>query len=273
MASPSDDNEPEILEEEEIIESGFDLLQFWDQYRQIILVTAGVVLLAGVAVGVYEYQQAQRLQAAGAALAQATTEADYQQIMDKYAGTVAAGNASLFLAQKLREDGKYDEAIEVLQTFLDKYPTHPLAHAADLSIGETLEDEKKTDDALAKYQEVAAKYPDSYSAPMAVIAQANLLKKLGKTEEARRLYENFMAQFPDSILTQEAMTEMHLLRPAPGAAAQPTPTGLTGLLSPAAPAPAAAASAPVPTAAAKAPVVPQASAAPKVPVVPGAPGH
>ncbi len=41
-----------------------------------------------------------------------------------------------------------------------------------------------------------------------------------------------MAQFPDSIFTQEAMTEMRLLRPAPGASslAHPAaePCGLLG---------------------------------------------
>jgi len=225
MASPSDDsdnaNEPETPDEEEIIEAGFDPLLFWDQYRQFILLATGVILLGAVGFGIYEFNQTKRIEAAGAALAQASSEDDYRQIVDKYAGTVAAGDAAIFLGGKLRADKKYDEAIEVLQAFLDKYPEHPLAHAGDLSIAETLEAQGKMDEALAKFEEVAAKYPDSYSAPLAVIAQANLLKSQGKTEDARRLYENFVAQFPDSVLTQEAMTEMHLMRPAAGAAAAP----------------------------------------------------
>jgi predicted negative regulator of RcsB-dependent stress response len=223
MASPSNASEPESPDEEEIIDAGFDPLLFWDQYRQIILLVAGVLLLAAVGFGVYEYNSSQRITAAGAALAQASTDDNYRQIIDKYSGTVAAGDASLLLAAKLRDEKKFDDAIQVLQTFLDKYPTHPLAHAGDLSIAETLELQGKTDDAIAKYQEVTAKYPDSYSAPLAVIAQANILKKQGKTDEAKRLYENFVAQFPDSIFTQQAMSEMHLLRPAAGTPPAPAP--------------------------------------------------
>lgn len=274
MASPSNASEPDLPEEtdeEEYIEAGFDPIIFWDQYRQVILLVGGVALLALAGFGIYEYQQSQRIQAAGSALSQATAEQDYWQIIDKYAGTVAAGDASLILAGKLRDDAKYDEAIQVLQTFLDKYPTHPLAHAGDLSIAETLEAQGKTDDALARFQEVAAKYPDSYSAPLAVISQANILKSQGKTEDARRLYENFVAQFPESVFTQQAMAEMHLLRPVAGAASSAAsspsaPEGLSSLLSPAT----APATTPAPSAA---PAAAPSASVPFTPVIPGASPH
>ena len=129
---------------------------------------AGLVLLALLGFSVYEYNQSQRIAAAGAALAQAANDDDYRQVIGKYSGTVAAGDASLFLAGRLRDERKYGEAVDVLEAFLDKYPNHPLAAAGDLSLAETLEAQGKPDDALAKYQEVAAKYPDSYSAPVAV---------------------------------------------------------------------------------------------------------
>jgi tetratricopeptide (TPR) repeat protein len=225
MASPSNASEPESSDEEEFIDTGFDLFLFWDQYRQIILAAGGVLLLGLAVLGFYEYNQSRLIAAAEAALAQASTEDDYRQVIDKYAGTIAAGDASLLLAGKLRDEQKYDDALQVLQTFLDKYPAHPLAHAADLSYAETLDAQGKLDDALSRYQEVAAKYADSYSAPLAVLAQANILKYQGKIEEARRVYENFVAQFPDSIFAQQAMAEMHMLR-APaggGASASPTP--------------------------------------------------
>ena len=263
MASPSDPIEPDSSDEEEIVAAGFDPILFWDQYRQIILMAGGVILLAAVVFGVYEYNQSQRVAAAGAALAQAATDADYRQIIDKYAGTMAAGDASLFLAGKLRGEKKYDDALQVLQAFEAKYPTHPLAHAGDLSIAETLEAQGKADEAIAKYQEVAAKYPDSYSAPVAVIAQANILKAQGKIVEARQVYENFVAQFPDSVFTQEAMAEMHLLRPGGGASAspemKPEAPSIPNLLKRAPAASASPAASP--------------SAAPVMPVVPGATSH
>ena len=219
MASPSNASEPETPEEEEVIDTGFDFLLFWDQHRQSILMAGGAILLVLVFIGIYLHNQSARVAAAGTALAQAASEDDYRQVIANYPGTVAGGDAALFLAARLRSEAKYDEALQVLQDFLDKYPTHPLAHAGDLSYAETLEAQGKLDEAIARYEEVAAKYPESYSAPAAVIAEANILSTQGKTDQARRLYENFVAQFPDSIFSQEAMTEMHLLRPTPGAPA------------------------------------------------------
>jgi TolA-binding protein len=265
MASPSNASEPESPDEEEIIEAGFDPLYFWDQYRQVILLAGGIILLGLVGFGIYEYNVSQRIAAAGAALAEASTEDDYRAVMDKYPGTVAAGNASLFLGAKLRQDRKYDDSLQVLQDFMDKYPNHPLLPAGDLSYAETLEAQGKVDDALARYEEVAAKYPDSYSAPVAVIAQANILKVQGKIDEARRLYENFVAQFPDSIFTQEAMAEMHMLRPvtAPPSVEQAVKQDLFNAVRANAASPSPAASAapvlkgtPVPPAAAPVPLTP-----------------
>jgi TolA-binding protein len=237
MASPYNASEPESPQdeqEEEIISTGFNALLFWDQYRQSILLGAGVLILAVVVFGVYMFNQSQKVAAAGAALASAATEDDFRAVIDKYPDTVAAGDASLILAGKLRADKKYDDSIQVLQTFLDKYPTHPLVAAGDLSIAETLETQGKMDDAMTRYQEVAAKYPDSYAAPVAVLDQANLLQYQGKIEDARRVFENFVAQFPDSIFVNQAMAEMHLLPPAPPSAAAsssppPTPGNPEGL--------------------------------------------
>jgi tetratricopeptide (TPR) repeat protein len=266
MASPSNASEPESPEspedDEEIIAAGFDPLLFWDQYRQTILLVGGVVLLGLVGFGVYEYNLTQNLAAAGAALAQASSEDDYRAVMSKYAGTTAAGNAAILLSGALRQDRKYDEALDTLRTFVDKYPTHPMVDAGDLAIGETLEEQGKTQDAMAQYQEVAAKYPESFSAPIAVIDQANLLVSQGKPDEAKRIYQNFVAQFPNSELTREAMGEMHLLRsPAGGdkaaAGSETESNGLTKLLSPA----------PASSAA------PSAASAPVMPVMPGVSPH
>ena len=234
MALPPDDNEPEPLEEEEeIIEAGFDPLLFWDQYRTAILVVGGIILLGLIGFGVYEFRQTQYIAAASQALAQADSEDAYRQVIASYPGTIAAGNASIFLSGTLSAEKKYDDALQVLQDFLDKYPTHPLASAGDLSYAEILEAQGKTDEAVARYEEVSAKYPESFSAPLAAIAEANILQAQAKIEEARRLYENFIAQFPDSIFSQEAMAQMHLLPPSPNASPTPgtqsNPEGLPDL--------------------------------------------
>ncbi|HEX4084312.1 MAG TPA: tetratricopeptide repeat protein [Chthoniobacteraceae bacterium] len=277
MASASNDPDPDPVEdqEEDFIDAGFDPILFWNQYGRVILIAAAVIVLAAIAFGVYEYNRSQRIQAAGAALAQAVSNDDYQQVIDKYEGTVAAGDASLVLASKLRDAKKYDDAIQVLETFLEKNPKHPLAAAGDLSVAETMDIAGRKDDAISRYEEVAAKYPDSFAAPLAVLAQANLLRHEGKTEDARRLFENFSSQFPDSIFAQEAMTELRLMRPATGPSAAPTPVGgLENLSSPTpTPLPAAATKGMnVPLAASPAPVaIPPAAASAAPSVAPAAP--
>ena len=269
MASLPNDNEPEPSDEydEEMIDAGFDPLVFWDQYRQIILVVGGVVLLGLAGYGIYEYEQTKTIAAAGSALSDAVNDDDYRSIISKYPGTIAGGDAVLVLSSRLRDEKKYDDAVQVLQDLIDKNPTHPLVSGADLAIAQTLEQKGDKDGAIARYQEVAAKYPDSYSAPIAVIAQANLLKSEGKIEDARRLFENFQSQFPDSIFSQQAQGELHLLRSAPGAAGAGTaasPTGIpASLLNPAA-AGASPAAAAAPTVAASA--TPEAVTAPVAPV-------
>jgi TolA-binding protein len=213
MATSSNASEPETPdEEEEIIPTGFDPVLFWDQYRNAIVLAVVVVILGACGYGWYSYNQSRTVAAAEAALAVSSTEDDFNQIIAKYPGTTAAGNASLLLAGKMREAKHYDDATQVLQTFLDKYPTHPLIAAGDLGIAETLDAQGKLDDAMARYQEVAAKYPDSYVAPVALLAQASILRHEGKNEDARRVYENFVTQFPDSIFAQEATAEMRLIR-------------------------------------------------------------
>jgi predicted negative regulator of RcsB-dependent stress response len=252
MASPSNASEPESPEEEEeIIAAGFDPLLFWDQYRSTILIVGALVLLGLAGFGFYEYNVTQKAAAASSALAEAASADDYRAVMTNYAGAPAAGNAAILLAGKLRDDKKYDEALDTLRTFLDKYPNHPLADAADLSIAETLEEQGKTDDALTQYQEVAAKYPDSFTAPIATIDQANILQGQGKINDARRLYQSFSTQFPNSAFSREAMGEMQLMRPAAGQAApasnapETAPNGLTTLPAESAPAASAAPSAPL----------------------------
>jgi predicted negative regulator of RcsB-dependent stress response len=211
MASPSNASEPETPEEEEIIPAGFDPILFWDQNRQAILVVAVIVILALAGYGWYAAQQASTIAAAETALANASNEDDFNQIIAKYPGTTAAGNATLLLAGKLRDAKRYDDAIQTLQTFMDKYPKHPLIAAGDLGIAQVLDNEGKQDEALSRYEEVAAKYQDSYTAPVALLAQASILRHQGKNEEARRVYENFVTQFPDSVFAQEANAEMRMI--------------------------------------------------------------
>jgi len=187
-------------------------LEFWDLHKSKIIAYGSLALLAAIAYSVYAIQSQNRENAARALYAEATTPADYQAVIEKASGSVVAGDASLQLADSLRSEKKYDEAIATLREFIDREPKHPLISGAWLSLATTFELQGKTDEAIASYQKTASQFPTAYSAPLAKMGEARLLAASGKKEEARMVYENIMAQHPESPVVREAQRELIFLK-------------------------------------------------------------
>lgn len=200
------------FDSENDIPPGFDPFVFWMEHKNKIIAYASLLIIALLAYGLYQFVTLRKLAEARQLFAQAGTEEDYRQIVQKFPYTVTAGNAMLLLAEKLRNEKKYDEAITVLRTMIEQYPDHPLIDRAWLSLAATQEAQGKTDEALSTYQQVFANYNGRSSAPQALFAQAEILKNKGKLDEARRFYENVKSQFPDSYFAQQAMQELQVLR-------------------------------------------------------------
>jgi TolA-binding protein len=192
-------------------DTGFDPVLFWQLHKTKIIIYA-VLILAGLAVfAAYQLTTEKTKADARRAFADAKSGEKYREVAKKYPGTVAAGNAQLLLAEQLRKDRKYDDAIATLRDFIKASPQHPLASSAWLSLGETLEAAGNTDEALDTYQQTASKFPESYAAPIAAMARADLLKGKGKPEEAKQSYENIVSQFPESMFANEAKERLRLL--------------------------------------------------------------
>ena len=197
----------------EVIPSGeFEPIAFWQQHKGKIVFYVVLLVVGLAAFAIYQITTARSRAETEQLFAQAKSVEDFKRIISNYPASMAAGNASLMLAEKLRSEGKYDDAVSTLRGFTTQFPAHPLISGAWLSLGGSLEAQGKKDEALQTYQQLTSKYPDSYAAPMAVFAQANILKAEGKTEEARHVYENLLAQFPKSYFAGAAMREMRLLR-------------------------------------------------------------
>ena len=196
---------------EETVPSGFNPIEFWDLNKSKII-TYGVLLIVGlVAFGAYQISTQKRLAAAQDLYAKAEKADDYRQIIQKFPRTITAGNATLILAAKLRDERKYDEAVSILRDFISQYPEHPLVSGAALDLAVTLESGGKLDEAADAYQQVTVKYPSSYAAPAALMQQAGLLKAKGKIDEAKRAYETVISQYPDSYFAQIANQSMRML--------------------------------------------------------------
>jgi TolA-binding protein len=204
MSSPSPTTPP--------TETGFDPLVFWYHHQLKILILAGVFLVAMAAYGVFEWAHMHRLNSSAAIFSSAKTDDDFRKIIATYAGTPAAGNAQLLLANQMRNEGKLDESSSILRAFIDKYPKHELISGAWTSLAANQEAQGKIDDALATFQKVSTSYTTSFSAPVALLAQARILRTKGKTDEARRIYEQIMTQYQDNFIAQQAALENRQLK-------------------------------------------------------------
>ena len=192
--------------------AGFDAHAFWAEHKGKITLYAALFAVALASFAIYQITTQRKLAEVQQAFAQAGTEEDFQQIVQKFPHTPAAGNAALLLAEKLRATKKYDESAAALRTLIEQYPEYPLVDGAWISLAATLEAQGKTDEALATYQQIVTKFSDRFTAPQALLAQAMILKGKGKPDEAKRIFENVKSQFPDSFFALEALQELQLLK-------------------------------------------------------------
>ncbi len=199
-------------------ETGFDPLVFWIQHKRTLGLLFAVLVIALLVSVIFQFTQRKSREASERAFASAKSVEDFQKVIAEYPRSVVAANAELMVAEKLRGEAKYDEAVAALRKFTDTHGQHPLVSGAWTSLAVTQEAQGNLDAALATYQRVATTYPTSFSAPVALLAEARILKGQGKTEPAKRLYEEVVSQFGQTNFAREALMEMQKLKPAAPAA-------------------------------------------------------
>ena len=211
---------------------------FLERFKKEIIMVLIVALLAVIAFAGYRYYSDRRAAAAAASLAGAKTAQQYQQVIDRYPNSAAAGDAYLLLAEALRSEKKFAGANTTLQAFIAKFPQHEFVSTGRMAMAANLESMGKSDEALAAYQQVATTYPNSYNAPLALLSQVYILGK-NKSDEARRICETILTQYRTSFWAGQAMQELRLLKPSstPLPAMAPAAT-VPPFLAPPAPAPA-----------------------------------
>ena len=200
---------------------------FWDQYKTPIIALVALLLLGGLGFAGYQLYTQRRAADASALLAAAKTPQDFQQVIDRYAGSEAAASAYLLLAEQERSEKKYPEANATLHKFIDQFPKHQLLTTAWMGVAANLDSLGKSDEALSTYQRLVAEYPQSYNAPLALLSEVPLLKAKNRPEEARRACEMVLSQYRESILANQAIRELGTLpkaAPTP-ATAVPKPVG------------------------------------------------
>ena len=182
----------------------------------------GLVALVSVilAVGAWKFWTAATLSSAEALYSTASAPDGWREVVEKYPGTLPAGNAQVRLAESLREAGEVPAAAGELEKFLAGQPEHPLAGAAWLTLGELRQMQGNTGGALEAYRTASSRHRTSYAAPLALLAEANLLKSGGSAGEARAVLQSVGSLHPGTPAAMVAEAELarwDTARPAPEA--------------------------------------------------------
>jgi predicted negative regulator of RcsB-dependent stress response len=185
------------LEEQEKLD---DLKAWWEQNSKYV--SAAVVVVALVVIGVQGWRWYQRTQAEQAsvlyqAVSQAARANDVSkakepasQIVDRYARTAYAPRAALLYAKMLYDSGDKAGARAQLQWVVDHASGDELKAIARFRLAQAMLDEKQYDDAL---KTLDVKTDDAFAGLFADL-KGDILAAAGKSAEAKSAYETALAK-------------------------------------------------------------------------------
>ncbi|MBL9142905.1 MAG: tetratricopeptide repeat protein [Verrucomicrobiaceae bacterium] len=173
-------------------------------FRTILYACVAAVVGTGIFQLVKYRSHLAATEAAAAATAAKTVD-DCDIVIQKYKGSVAAGNALLTKAKLLWDQNKKDPAVAALREFTSNYSDHPFIVQGLLALGSRLESMGGKDAAEAKtvFETIVSKHKDSEVAGLAQLRIADLLWSEGKEAEAKAIYDElprkFIGQFGDRV--------------------------------------------------------------------------
>ena len=185
------------LEEQEKLD---DLKAWWEQNSKYV--SAAVVVVALVVIGVQGWRWYQRTQAEQAsvlyqAVSQAAKANDVSkakepasQIVDRFARTAYAPRAALLYAKMLYDSGDKAGARAQLQWVVDHASGDELKAIARFRLAQAMLDEKQYDDAL---KTLDVKTDDAFAGLFADL-KGDILAAAGKNAEAKSAYETALAK-------------------------------------------------------------------------------
>ena len=185
------------LEEQEKLD---DLKAWWEQNSKYV--SAAVVVVALVVIGVQGWRWYQRTQAEQAsvlyqAVSQAARANDVSkakepasQIVDRYARTAYAPRAALLYAKMLYDSGDKAGARAQLQWVVEHASGDELKSIARFRLAQAMLDEKQYDDAL---KTLDVKTDDAFAGLFADL-KGDILAAAGKSAEAKSAYETALAK-------------------------------------------------------------------------------
>ncbi len=115
------------------------------------------------------------------------------------------------LGKRFYDEGKYEDAIDVLKT-VSKAKKGDEAKKAHFLLGEALYANKEFASAALEYSDYKRLYPKDSLVPQAIYRQANAFKSMGKAKEAKLFYQELIERYPKAGMIAKAKQEMKKLR-------------------------------------------------------------
>jgi predicted negative regulator of RcsB-dependent stress response len=191
--------------------------------------TWGVIALAVVVAGGWFYirSNALKTERAGQAYSEAQqaaasgnlplAESDLRRVTTRYAGTAAANQAQLTLAQMLYDQGKFEDGVAVLQKASQSLEgSKDFASSGHLLLADGYEQLKKFDDAAREYGAAAKTARFDTDRQRYESSQAQALLFAGKVDQAKQIWTTLAAD-SKGVVAGEARLRLGELnaQPAP----------------------------------------------------------
>lgn len=187
-------------------------LMAWSRAHARHLIITGVILVVGITAGLYyrNHQAAVRAQAEAQLEVVRQTAAsgnaalairDLEQFIAMFAGTRAADEARLILAQVYLEDGKPEQAFTAIEPLSSAIGTDLGTSAAFLEAA-ALEASDRPDDAESLYRRIADRARYDFERIEALDAAARIRMQRGDAAAAAELYERLVQLAADNTAEQ-----------------------------------------------------------------------
>ena len=207
------------LREDEFVEWIMQAIEYVKERTQLFVGGAVAVIAVIVAINYFiESEETNRLQAAallgdvlmveqGGSSDEATRLAE--ELASTYAGTPAAAQGTVLLANLHYAQGRYAEARTYYQRYLDNYePVDVLAYAAQSGLGACLEAEGQLLAAAEHYETYAAQQTGTIREAMARMEAARIYGLAGDSDKQQALLEEVsrtFAQYPIAAQARAAL--------------------------------------------------------------------
>lgn len=116
--------------------------------------------------------------------------------------------ASYQVAFNLLKEGRYERAIEELNTFLEAYPEGAYADNAQYWLGEAYYVTRQYESAMQAFQKLREAHPNSPKVSHAELKMGYIYYELGQTKEAERVLTSLVEQHPNTAVARLAQERL-----------------------------------------------------------------